>query len=56
MEKKYDDSIEWISKKMVKSVNERTELFQLKPTKISPDFLHIIPNQQASEIFQFWVN
>ncbi len=51
--KKYDDSIEWISKKDGgKVVNVKNGVVSTETgLKFSPDFLHIIPNQQASEIF-----
>ena len=51
--KKYNDSIEWISKKdggKVINVNNGVVTTE-GGLKFSPDFLHIIPNQQASEIF-----
>ena len=51
--KKYDDSIEWISKNDGgKVVNVKNGVVSTETgLKFSPDFLHIIPNQQASEIF-----
>ena len=51
--KKYNDSIEWISKKdggKVINVNNGVVTTE-GGLKFSSDFLHIIPNQQASEIF-----
>ena len=51
--KKYNDSIEWISKKdggKVINVNNGVVTTE-GGLKFSPDFLHIIPNQKASEIF-----
>ncbi len=51
--KKYNDSIEWISKKdggKIINVNDGVVTTE-GGLKFSSDFLHIIPNQQASEIF-----
>ena len=53
MEKNYGNSIEWISKKdggkisYVKNGQVTTD----NGLKFSPDFLHIIPNQKASDLF-----
>ena len=51
--KKYNNSIEWISKKEGgKVINVGNGVVTTESgLKFSPDFLHIIPNQQASEIF-----